>query len=83
MKIEEAIAIANKAKPRPKPRVAMDKLQGSVTAGQFTAGAASLAKRYDAMGETFSGLQKRLDQIAADVEYLQTFQPGQPPRRLQ
>jgi hypothetical protein len=83
MTLAEALKIAEQAKPKLKARVAMDKLQGSATAAQFTARVEALNKSFDAVGQALSGLKRRLNQIEADVEYLQNFQPGQPPRRLQ
>jgi hypothetical protein len=44
----------------------------------------ALEKRWwDGLIENASSMRKRLDQIAADVEYLENFTPGAPPRRLQ
>jgi hypothetical protein len=71
--LQEAIALANRVKPL--PRAALDKL-GNV---QLTA----LEKRWwNGLIENVTDVQQRLDQVAADVEFLSTLTPGQPPRRL-
>ena len=76
MKTAEALAIADQAKPiRRKP---LDKLQGS----SIAAAADALAKSYDAMGGTLTRAQAQLNQLAADVEYVRDYQPGQTPRRM-
>jgi hypothetical protein len=81
MTLQEALAIAAQAKPKQKHRQPFDKLQASTAAGQFASDAAALSKRFDGMADTASSLQKRVDQIAADVEYLENFKPGSVPRR--
>jgi hypothetical protein len=78
MKTEEALAIAAQAKPiRRQP---LDKLHDS--AADIAAGVTALAKRFDVMGGTIVEMQKRIDQAAADVEFIQNFHPGQPLRRM-
>ncbi len=47
----------------------------------LSAGTDALNKSFDAMGGTLAKCRSQLDQIAADVEYLQNFTPGAPPRR--
>jgi hypothetical protein len=79
--LQEALAIAAQAKPTQKHRPPLDKLHASTGAGQFHADVEALSKRFDGMGEAALGLQKRIDQIAADVEYLENFKPGAPPRK--
>jgi hypothetical protein len=81
MTLAEALDIAAQAKP--KHRQPLDKLHASTTAEQLSDGVTVLSKRFDGLGGTVAGLQKRVDQIAADVEYLENFTPGMPPRRLQ
>jgi hypothetical protein len=72
----EALAIAAQAKPiRREP---LDKLHDS----SIAAAADALAKRYDAMGGTLVKAQAQLNQLAADVEFVQNFVPGQTPRRM-
>lgn len=67
MTLQEALAVAARAKPiERKRREPLDKLR-------FDADVAALNKSYETMGETLSGLQKRIDQIAADVEYIENF----------
>jgi len=83
MTLQEALEIAARAKPKQPERIAFNKLQSSVTAGQLSVGANTLNKSFDAMGGTLAKARAQVDQIAADVEYIQTFTPGQPPRRLQ
>jgi hypothetical protein len=76
MKTAEALAIADHAKPiRKQP---FNKLQGSSVA----AAADALAKSYDALGGTLAKAQAQLNQLAADVEYVRDYQPGQTPRRM-
>jgi hypothetical protein len=65
MTTEEAIAIANKAKP--KPRVAMDKLQRGSAVAQFAADVAALSKGFDRMGGTVADMQKQIDRARAGV----------------
>jgi hypothetical protein len=81
MTLAEALAIA--AQVKPKHQQPLDKLQGTVTVEQFSSGVTALSKSYAAMGGTVADLRKRVDHIAADVEYLENFTPGAPPRRLQ
>jgi hypothetical protein len=79
MTTDEALAIAARAKP--KHRQPLDKLQGSTSAAQLSAGADTLNKSFDAIGGTLAKARSQLAQIAADVEYLENFTPGAPPRR--
>jgi hypothetical protein len=79
MTTAEALAIAAQAKP--KHRQPLDKLQGSTAAAQLSVGADTLNKGFTAMGGTLAKARGQLDQIAADVEYLENFTPGSPPRR--
>jgi len=69
---EEAIALANRvaargAKPKQPERIAFNKLQGSTTTGQLTAGINTLNKRHDGMSGTITDLQKQLDRARAGV----------------
>jgi ABC-type transporter Mla subunit MlaD len=76
MTTAEALAIAAQAKPiRREP---LDKLQGN----SMAAAADALAKRYDAIGGTLAKAQGQLNQLAADVEYVRDYQPGQTLRRM-
>jgi ABC-type transport system involved in cytochrome bd biosynthesis fused ATPase/permease subunit len=68
MTLQEALDIARHAKPR--HRAAFEKLQGGGPAAH-------------AIAETASALTKRVDQIQADVEYLQNFKPNMPARARQ
>ena len=81
MTLADALEIARHAKPL--RRQPLDKLHASTTAAQLSAGANTLNKSFDALGGTLAKARAQVDQIAADVEYIQTFTPGQPPRRLQ
>jgi hypothetical protein len=81
MTLQEALAIAAQAKPQHRPQ--LDKLQGGGTADQLSAGTDALNKSFDVMGGTLAKCRTQLDQIAADVEFLQNFTPGTLPRRLQ
>ena len=65
MTLKEAIAIAAQAKP--KHRQPLDKLQGTVTVEQFSAGVTALAKSYDVMGHRVADMQKQLDRARAGV----------------
>lgn len=68
MTLAEALEIARQAKPKQLVRIPMDKLQrGSSTAGQLSAGAAALSKRFDAMGVTSGDMQKQIDRARAGV----------------
>ena len=49
---------------------------------KFSVGVAVLSKSYDVMGSTVNDMQKRLDQAAEDVEFLQNFNPSAPIRRF-
>jgi hypothetical protein len=80
MTLQEALAIADQTKPT--HRQPLDKLQGSTTAAVLSAGVEALAKSYDVMGSAIVDMQKRLDQAAADVEYIQNFTPNSPIRRF-
>jgi predicted nucleic acid-binding Zn-ribbon protein len=73
MTTAEAFAIADQAKPR--HRQPLDKLRTGISAGQIALGAAALAKTYDAMGGTVADMQKRLDQIRADLDHVEN-NPG-------
>jgi len=79
MTTEQAIDLANQIK-RPHQRRPLDKL---TTAADVSAGVTALNKRFEVLGGLVMDMQKRVDQIVADVEYLQDFQPGQPSRRYQ
>ena len=68
MTLQEALDIARHAKPR--PRAAVEKLH-------------SIGPAMGAIGELASTLAKRVDQIQADVEYLQNFKTGMPVRTRQ
>jgi hypothetical protein len=87
MTLQEALAIAAgaepaaQAKPKHQHRQPLDKLQETGAADQFASSVSALSKRFDGLEETASSLQKRIDQVAADVEYLENFTPGSPPRR--
>lgn len=81
MTLLEALATAAQATPNQRHRHPLDKLQASTGAGQIAADAAALSKRFYGMADALSSLQKRVDQIAADVEYLENFKPGSSPRR--
>jgi hypothetical protein len=82
--LAEAIAFAEEVKSsrhKPSARTAFNKLQGSATAvDRFAAGVVALSKSYDAMGGTVAGMQKRIDQMRADLDHA-VNSPGQ--RRLQ
>lgn len=80
MTLTDALKIAAQAKPiRRQP---LDKLHGSTTTTDVSASVSALLKSYAAIGGTAVEIQKRLDQLAADVEFVQDFQPGQPVRRI-
>lgn len=89
MTLQEALAIAAQAepaaqaKPKHQHRQPLDKLLHSSAAERLASRTAALSKRFDGMEHTATSLQKSLDQVAADVEYLQTFTPGSTTRRLQ
>jgi hypothetical protein len=70
MTLQEALEIARTAQPL--RRATFDKLQ---SADQIALGAAALAKTYDAMGGTVADMQKRLDQIRADLDHVEN-NPG-------
>jgi hypothetical protein len=77
MTLTDALKIADQAKPiRRQP---LDKLHSTSIAAATDA----LTKRFDAIGGTVGDMQKRIDQAAADVEFIQNFVPGQPSRRMQ
>jgi hypothetical protein len=80
MTTAEALAIADQA--RPTHRQPLDKLQGSATVEQFSTDVTALSKSYGVMGSAVMDMQKRLDQAAADVEFLQNFTPNSPIRRF-
>ena len=44
--------------------------------------ARGLAKSFGALGSTIADMHKRIDQIAADVEYLQNLTPNSSIRRI-
>jgi hypothetical protein len=62
-----AEALATAAQAKPKHRQALDKLQGSTTAAQLSAGTATLNKRFDDMGSTVVDIQKQLDRARAGI----------------
>jgi hypothetical protein len=66
MTLQEALAIAAQAKP--KHRQPLDKLQGTVTVAQFSAGVTELSKSYDRMSGTVADMQKQLDRARAGVD---------------
>ena len=65
MTTAEALAIAAQAKP--KHQQPLDKLQGSTTGAQPSAGLEALSKSYNAMGSTLADMQKQLDRARAGV----------------
>jgi hypothetical protein len=73
MTTEEALAIA--AQVKPKYRQPLDKLQGSTTVANVSAGVTTLNKSYGAMGDTVADMQKRLDQMRADLDHIEN-NPG-------
>lgn len=79
MTLQEALAIAAQVKPR--HRQLLTKRQASTIAKRLSSGAAELSKQHDALGGSLAKARSQLDQIAADVEYLENFTPGSPPRR--
>lgn len=81
MNLTEALAIAANAKPA--SRKLLTKRQISTIRKRLSAGTTELTKRFDGLSGTVATMQKSLNQIAADVEYLEHFTPGAPPRRLQ
>jgi hypothetical protein len=74
MTLAEALAIAAQAKP--KHRQPLDKLQGSTTVADVTAGGTALTKSYAALGGTVADMLKRLDQARADLDHIQN-NPGE------
>jgi hypothetical protein len=79
--LADALKIAAQAKPKPQHRQPLDKLQrGTTTVEQFTTGVTALAKSYDVMGSAVADMQKRIDQMRADLDHALNS-PGQ--RRLQ
>lgn len=79
MTLQEALSIAAQAKPR--HRQPLTKRQAGTLAKRLSLGAAELTKQYDVVGGTLAKARSQLDQIAADVEYLENFTPGSLPRR--
>jgi hypothetical protein len=73
MTLKEALAIA--AQVKPKHRQSLDKLQGSTTVADVSAGVTTLRKSFDAMGGTVGDMQKRLDQMRADLDHIENS-PG-------
>jgi hypothetical protein len=73
MTTAEALAIAAQAKPE--HRQPRDKLQRGDAAGDVSARAEALRKRYDAIGNDLSDLTKQLDQLRADLDHIET-NPG-------
>jgi hypothetical protein len=69
MKIEEAIALANRVKA--KHRQPLDKLQRSTSTADVSAGTTALRKSYDVMGNSLSGMTAQLSKIAVDVVLLE------------
>jgi hypothetical protein len=73
MTLHDALMIAAQAKP--KHRQPLDKLQAGISTDQFAAGVTALKKSYDAMGNTVVTMQKRLDQMRADLDHIEN-NPG-------
>jgi hypothetical protein len=73
MTTAEALAIAEQAKP--KHRQPLDKLLTGISTDQIAAGVTALSKSYDRMGGTVADMQKRLDQIRADLDHVEN-NPG-------
>ena len=65
MTLQEALAVAAQAKP--KPRKPLTKRQVNTFAKQLTAGTDTLNKSYDAMSGTLAEMQKQLDRARAGV----------------
>ena len=65
MTLAEAFKIAEQAKPE--HRQPLDKLHGTAATAQFSAGAAALNRRLDAMGGTVADMQKQIDWARAGV----------------
>jgi hypothetical protein len=74
MTLKEALTIGEQAKPT--HRQPLDKLQGSTTVANLSAGVIALTKSYAAMGGTVAEMQKRLDQARADLDHIQN-NPGE------
>lgn len=85
MNTEEAINVAiaatidEQAKPHRQP---FNKLQASTAAAEFASGVADLSKSFGKLGSVIADMNKRIDQIAADVEFLQNSFETHPNRRL-
>ena len=73
MTTAEAIAIAAQAKPT--QRQPLDKLQGSA-AGDFSARAEALSKRFDELSGDIAGIRKSLEQMRADLDHCEN-RPGE------
>lgn len=73
MKLQEALAIAAQVKPT--RRASLDKLQGSA-AGDFSARAEALSKRFDELSDDIADIRKSLAQMTADIDHAQT-RPGE------
>jgi len=69
MKLHEALAIADQAKPT--HRQPLDKLQ----INQFSAGVTALSKRFDGLAGDVAGIRKSLDQMRADLDHMEN-NPG-------
>ena len=82
MTLQEALAIAARAKPKPPKRIAFDKLAGSDALAKHVAGVTALVKSFDVMGGTLAMAQGQLAKVAADVEYIENFTPNSPIRRF-
>ncbi len=70
MTTEEALAIAAQAKP--KDRQPLDKL----TAGNFSARAEALSKRFDELAGDVADIRKSLEQMRADLDHCEN-RPGE------
>lgn len=89
--IEEAVAIAiavaidDQTEPRAHPqRQRFDKLQRTTAAEDLSAGVTEMAKSFGTLGHAINQMQKRIDHLAAELEYLQTtFTPNAPLRKYQ
>jgi hypothetical protein len=70
MKLHEALAIADQVKPA--RRASFDKL----TAGDFSARAEALSKRFDELSDDIAGIRKSLLQMLADLDHCEN-RPGE------
>jgi hypothetical protein len=78
MTLQEALALADKAKPT--HRQPLDKLQRGDAMVKFVAKVADLAKRHDELAADFAEIRKSLDQMRSDLDHCANS-PGQK-RRL-